>query len=153
MIAHQRRRRGMRTVSSAKVLMPRACSAPETRAGSQRETSSPISGVGWGNVRSCNLSASALGNFTTQDWSQIADNPYPQQFRRELPAMCRGCAHASTCQGGCKESALATFGALDHPEPLVWLEHNSREALAVRQYDVPAIRLMRRRDAASDMSS
>ena len=108
---------------------------------------------GAGNVRSCNLSAAPLGNFVTQDWAQIADNPYPQRFRRELPAMCRGCAHASTCQGGCKESALATFGALDHPEPLVWLADHPREAVPIRQYDVPAIRLVRRRDGAPDMSA
>lgn len=108
---------------------------------------------GAGNVRSCNLSARALGNFLRQDWDEIADDPYPQRFKRELPAMCRGCEHAATCQGGCKESALATFGALDHPEPLVWLSQQPRAALAVRQYDVPAIRLVRRRDGAAGMSA
>jgi len=76
---------------------------------------------GAGNVRSCNLAHGVLGNFVDQDWEQIYANPYPADFKKQLPEMCRGCAYAASCQGGCKESAFATFGDLAHPEPLVWL--------------------------------
>jgi len=58
-----------------------------------------------------------------------------------------GCAHRTP------DAPLATFGALDHPEPLVWLADHPREAVPIRQYDVPAIRLVRRRDGAPDMSA
>ncbi len=74
-----------------------------------------------GNVRSCNLSSELLGNLQRQEWREIMAHPYPQRFKREVPEMCRGCAHERTCQGGCKESGFATFGDRQHPEPLVWL--------------------------------
>lgn len=73
-----------------------------------------------GNVRSCNLSSQILGNLQAQSWQEIMAHPYPQQFRREVPEICRGCAHERTCQGGCKESGFATFGDRLHPEPLLW---------------------------------
>jgi PqqA peptide cyclase len=100
-----------------------------------------------GNVRSCNLASGVLGNLVRQDWADIYPSPYQQQFKKNLPEMCRGCAHASTCQGGCKESAFATFGAHTHPEPLVWLAQDEarRAGLAAElvQFDVPATRLRR----------
>ena len=42
-------------------------------------------------------------------------------FKQTVPEICRGCAYERSCQGGCKESAFATFGDHTHPEPLVWL--------------------------------
>lgn len=87
-----------------------------------------------GDVRSCNLSSGVLGNLVRQDWAAIHANPYQTEFKRNLPEMCRGCAYASSCQGGCKESAFATFGDHTHPEPLVWLatDPGRRERLAAR---------------------
>ena len=74
-----------------------------------------------GNVRSCNLSSGVLGNLLTQDWDTVYANPYPRTFKSTVPDMCRGCAYETSCQGGCKESAFATFGSHTHPEPLLWL--------------------------------
>lgn len=74
-----------------------------------------------GNVRSCNLSSGVLGNLVRQDWDEIMANPYPRDFRRRVPEMCRGCAFERSCQGGCKESGFATFGDATHPEPFLWL--------------------------------
>ncbi|MDP2315737.1 MAG: radical SAM protein [Pseudomonadota bacterium] len=74
-----------------------------------------------GNVRSCNLSSGILGNLARQDWAEIMANPYPRDFRREIPAMCKGCAYERSCNGGCKESGFATFGDATHPEPFLWL--------------------------------
>jgi pyrroloquinoline quinone biosynthesis protein E len=74
---------------------------------------------GKGNVRSCNLSSTVLGNLVTQDWSDFWPAPYVEQFPAILPEVCRGCAHATTCQGGCKESAFATTGSHALPEPLL----------------------------------
>jgi len=73
-----------------------------------------------GNVRSCNLSTGVLGNLVDQDWDEIMASDYPTRFVNAVPAMCRGCAYERSCQGGCKESAFATFGDHAHPEPLLW---------------------------------
>ena len=85
-----------------------------------------------GDVRSCNLSSTVLGNMLEQDWSAIYANPYPRTFKGTLPEMCRGCAYERTCQGGCKESSHATFGSHTSPDPLVWLalDPERRAALA-----------------------
>lgn len=74
-----------------------------------------------GNVRSCNLASGILGNLARDDWATIMANPYPREFKRNVPAMCRGCAFERSCQGGCKESGFATFGDHTHVEPFVWL--------------------------------
>lgn len=74
---------------------------------------------GKGNVRSCNLSSAVLGNLVTQDWSDFWPSPYVEAFPATLPEVCRGCAFATTCQGGCKESAFATTGSHALPEPFL----------------------------------
>ncbi|MGC6494037.1 MAG: radical SAM/SPASM domain-containing protein [Myxococcota bacterium] len=74
-----------------------------------------------GNVRSCNLASGLLGNLVEQDWADIMANPYPRDFRKQVPEMCRGCAYERSCNGGCKESSFATFGDHTHPDPFVWL--------------------------------
>lgn len=86
---------------------------------------------GKGDVRSCNLSSGILGNIVRQDWPEIHANPYPRTFKQTIPDICRGCAHERSCQGGCKESAYATFGSHTAPDPLVWLARNpdARDAL------------------------
>lgn len=68
-----------------------------------------------------------LGNLVEQDWDEIMASEYPATFVRSVPEMCRGCAFERSCQGGCKESALATYGDHTHPEPLLWraLHHGS----------------------------
>lgn len=72
-----------------------------------------------GNVRSCNLSDTVLGNLVHQDWPEIMANPYPQVFRATLPEPCRGCAYQKSCVGGCKESSHATYGSVDHADPML----------------------------------
>lgn len=72
-----------------------------------------------GNVRSCNLSSTILGNVLRQSFAEIEQNPYPHELRRTVPAMCRGCIHEHPCGGGCKEAAFAAFADLTHPEPFV----------------------------------
>lgn len=72
-----------------------------------------------GNVRSCNLSTGVLGNLAEQDWHEIMASDYPARFVRSVPEICRGCAYETSCQGGCKESAFATYGDHAHPEPLL----------------------------------
>lgn len=90
---------------------------------------------GKGNVRSCNLASGILGNLVEQDWAEIHANPYQQNFRRNVPEMCKGCAYETSCNGGCKESGFATFGDHAHPEPLVWLatQQGDRESLPLSQ--------------------
>jgi len=113
---------------------------------------------GTGKVRSCNLASGVLGNLLQQDWAEIHRNPYQQQFKRNVPEMCRGCAYERSCQGGCKESAYATFGDHAHPEPLLWLAQQpeaAREALAqhVPQAVVPLRRVKTRRARESEAGS
>ncbi len=110
---------------------------------------------GTGKVRSCNLASGVLGNLLKQDWKEIHANPYQQDFKRNVPAMCRGCAYERSCQGGCKESAFATFGDHAHPEPLLWLA-NDPEAAKRLVEDVPQsivplrrVTTRRQRDATS----
>ena len=74
-----------------------------------------------GNVRSCNLSSRVLGNVLEQEWAEIYKNPYPRTFRTQLPAPCIGCTYERSCNGGCKEAALATFGDPRHLEPFIYL--------------------------------
>ncbi len=77
---------------------------------------------GRGDVRSCNLSSKILGNLARQDWAELFQHPYLRGFRKNVPEVCRGCAFERSCQGGCKESAFASFGDHQHPEPLLWQE-------------------------------
>lgn len=79
---------------------------------------------GKGDVRSCNLSSGILGNLVADDWDTVYANPYPRTFKQTVPEVCRGCRYERSCQGGCKESAFATFGAHTAPDPLVWLAQN-----------------------------
>lgn len=72
-----------------------------------------------GTVRSCNLSSNVLGNLRDESWAQIHARPYPREFRRRVPAMCRGCRYERSCQGGCKESGFATFGDHEALEPFL----------------------------------
>jgi radical SAM protein with 4Fe4S-binding SPASM domain len=118
-------------------------------------TSSPNIVIdGTGRVRSCNLAAGVLGNLVHQDWAEIFKNPYQREFKRNVPPMCRGCAYEHACQGGCKESAFATFGDHAHPEPLVWLaqhpEARQELAQAVPQAVVPLRRLLGSRGRTAD---
>lgn len=79
-----------------------------------------------GNIRSCNLSSGILGNMVEEDWPQIYERvrTYQDAFKREVPEVCRGCRYETTCQGGCKESAFATFGSTTHPEPFLYQTQN-----------------------------
>jgi radical SAM protein with 4Fe4S-binding SPASM domain len=72
-----------------------------------------------GNLRSCNLSSTVMGNLVHSDWAELMQNPYPREFRTKVPDICRGCAYEHSCQGGCKESAFAVYGDHRHPEPLL----------------------------------
>jgi pyrroloquinoline quinone biosynthesis protein E len=103
---------------------------------------------GAGDVRSCNLAGGILGNLVEQDWPEIHANPYQNDFKKNLPEMCQGCAYAASCQGGCKESAFATFGSHTHPEPLVWLAMDPlrRERLKGEVAQKPAPAAPTRRD-------
>lgn len=97
-----------------------------------------------GNVRSCNLADGLLGNIVDQEWSEIHEEveAYQEAFQEDVPDLCKGCAYEESCQGGCKESAFATFGDRSHPEPFVFnaLNPGWREELreeAQRKYECP----------------
>ena len=72
-----------------------------------------------GNIRSCNLSSHIMGNAKESAWTDIYADAHYRNFRSTVPEVCRGCAYERSCQGGCKESGLATYGDLRHPEPFL----------------------------------
>ena len=72
-----------------------------------------------GNARSCNLSSGIMGNVIQQHWHEIYQSDYLHSFKKKLPPPCRSCAYAHHCQGGCKESAFATYGDLQHVDPFI----------------------------------
>ena len=90
-----------------------------------------------GQVRACNLSHRVLGSALEEPLSALADDGYLAEFRSSLPLMCRGCPHARSCGGGCKESAFAAFGSLDAPDPLVWLALSPEERARLELPDLP----------------
>ena len=72
-----------------------------------------------GNVRSCNLSSHVMGNVLEHGWGRILNDRYYKTFRSIVPEHCKGCEYEQRCNGGCKESARATYGGLDRLEPFV----------------------------------
>ncbi len=76
-----------------------------------------------GNMRSCNLSSELLGNIVDEGWEKIHARieKYQTTFKKSVPELCKGCTYERSCQGGCKESAFATFGEVTHPEPFRYL--------------------------------
>jgi len=80
----------------------------------------------FGNVRACNLASDIMGNVLAQEWQEIMRSAYRRLFTASLPLICRDCAFATTCGGGCKESGRAVFGRLDHPEPFLFFALHPR---------------------------
>jgi len=103
-----------------------------------------------GKVRSCNLSSGILGDLTQEDWPAIHERieRYQSSFKRTLPTMCQGCAYAAGCQGGCKESAFATFGSLDAVDPFIRLATDAAWRDEITQsFECPGAALGLRGDA------
>lgn len=72
-----------------------------------------------GFVRVCNHSEVRLEHFS--NWRALSGHPYWRTFafRRHVPAECRGCAHGSRCDAGCREAAHIVTGRVDALDPLV----------------------------------
>ena len=74
-----------------------------------------------GGIRSCCLSTLVVGNLLEDSWERVEQRLWEQQLRPmrgAVPPACRGCPHLSRCLGGCRLSAQAIFGDMDHPDPL-----------------------------------
>jgi radical SAM protein with 4Fe4S-binding SPASM domain len=56
----------------------------------------------------------------------------PHRYRARLPSYCEGCAHASTCGGGCGAAALWVHGDHREPDPFVSWEGGA-DAVARRR--------------------
>jgi radical SAM protein with 4Fe4S-binding SPASM domain len=91
-----------------------------------------------GRLRACNLCHRVLGSVWEHPLEELAAGPYLDRFRASLPPMCRGCPHARSCAGGCKESAFAAFGSLEAPDPLVWLALSPEERARLELPELPA---------------
>jgi radical SAM protein with 4Fe4S-binding SPASM domain len=72
-----------------------------------------------GEIRHCALHADAIGGARdildpSVDVAKIFASGDPHRYRAVLPAYCEGCAHASSCGGGCGAAAQWVKG--DHAE-------------------------------------
>jgi radical SAM protein with 4Fe4S-binding SPASM domain len=90
-----------------------------------------------GNLRACNLSHRVLGSLLDTELGELTGHDYLDRFRASLPPMCRGCPHARSCAGGCKESAYAAFGTHEAPDPLVWLALTPEERARLELPELP----------------
>jgi len=75
----------------------------------------------WGRLRACSVSPVVLGDLKAESFEAVVARARSGYFREvnALPAACVGCPAAARCGGGCRESARATYGNLDRPDPLV----------------------------------
>lgn len=58
-----------------------------------------------GNVRTCNHSATIMGNLFKTDFQTIIDTKSYKTYGREVPPECVGCKHLKKCRGGCRAAA------------------------------------------------
>jgi radical SAM protein with 4Fe4S-binding SPASM domain len=72
-----------------------------------------------GYIRVCNHSTVNLAHFREID--TLKDHPYWKTFvfKEYLPGSCFACAEMTDCDGGCREAAHITGGAVDSPYPLM----------------------------------
>ncbi len=76
-----------------------------------------------GNVRPCNHSPRILGNILREDFASLVRSPSMHAFASARPALCAGCAHEHTCQGGCKAAAEVCCGTPSRPDPFLQAFH------------------------------
>jgi len=72
-----------------------------------------------GNLRPCNHSDLILGNLFDSTISELIASQQMTHFAHALPTSCLPCAHAQTCQGGCKAAAQVCYGSLEVEEPFL----------------------------------
>ena len=74
-----------------------------------------------GNLRACSISPTILGNLNDSSWSEILASAQSTYFTpmSTPPPHCVPCPLLPRCGGGCRESALAFYNDLSHPDPLV----------------------------------
>ncbi|MFH1709120.1 MAG: radical SAM protein [Planctomycetota bacterium] len=72
---------------------------------------------GW--TRVCNHSPVRLVHVDELD--TLKQHPYWRKFTMKdyLPKQCNACTHMAACDGGCREAAHITGGAVDAPDPLL----------------------------------
>ena len=72
-----------------------------------------------GYVRVCNHSEVRLNHIS--EWKKLKENDYWKTFtmKKYLPSECSGCRYMLNCDGGCREAAHITGGAVDSVDPVL----------------------------------
>lgn len=73
-----------------------------------------------GGLRHCTLHGASLGDVLEVDPAEIVTSTAVTEYKCTLPEFCVGCAHASTCGGGCGAASEWVLGARSLPDPVVW---------------------------------
>ncbi|TNF25076.1 MAG: radical SAM protein [Deltaproteobacteria bacterium] len=76
-----------------------------------------------GRVRACSTSATLLGDLRHEPFAAIVARARREALAEaaQPPAACVGCPDWDACGGGCRVSALGTYGDLTRPDPLAVL--------------------------------
>ncbi len=78
-----------------------------------------------GALRHCTLHAKGLGGARDileegVDPAAIVTGAEVKDYKKTLPAFCEGCAHASSCGGGCGAASEWVLGSRTLPDPVLW---------------------------------
>ncbi|MCS6901516.1 MAG: radical SAM protein [Polyangiaceae bacterium] len=77
-----------------------------------------------GRLRNCTLHDAPLADVDLLDESVdirgLLGSPVVTEYRKQLPAFCEGCLHASSCGGGCGAASTWVLGGREHPDPVLW---------------------------------
>jgi radical SAM protein with 4Fe4S-binding SPASM domain len=77
-----------------------------------------------GRLRNCTLHGAPLVDVDLLDDKvdvhELLRSPVVTGYRKQLPAFCEGCLHASSCGGGCGAAASWVLGSRERPDPVLW---------------------------------
>ncbi len=72
-----------------------------------------------GMLRPCNHSPTVIGNFLTERFEDMINNPVMKEFAMAIPPICEPCPMARLCQGGCKATAEVCYGSPREMDPFM----------------------------------
>jgi len=96
-----------------------------------------------GKLKNCTLHRAAIGGVPdildpSVDVAALLDAPEVAEYKRQLPAFCEGCLHASTCGGGCGAAAEWVLGDRNVPDPFLWQHVDDEFAARLERERTPS---------------
>jgi len=79
-----------------------------------------------GKLKMCNHTSIILGDFMTERFSDLIQNPYVQQVKDTVPKECTNCVEElkQICFGGCRAASQVCYGSLETVDPIVKIAKN-----------------------------